>query len=67
MRIGNHIRSRRREQGLVTVIILALIILICIYVEANMRVLAALKGEIELIDQSRTVSDPVEAEAGAEP
>lgn len=53
----------RREQGLVSVIVLVLILLLGIYIEANMRVLSALKGEIRLIDDSCAVSEPVQGEA----
>ena len=61
MRVARCNRRRQREAGLVTVIVLALVILLGIYLEINMRVLAHLKGEVQLIDQSKTVSEPVDA------
>lgn len=55
-------RSRRHEPGFVTVIILILVVLASLYVAANMRVLATLRGELELLDRKSTVSEPCDPE-----
>lgn len=58
--------GRSRERGLVTVIILALIVLVAIYVQLNSGSIERMKQEVELISRTSAVSSPVEREAGDE-
>jgi hypothetical protein len=63
MKFGDRHGKPRHQQGLVTVIILALVILLALFLEVNLRVLTMLKGEIELIEASGMVSEAREPEA----
>ncbi|MFM1945097.1 MAG: hypothetical protein RI897_4079 [Verrucomicrobiota bacterium] len=58
--------ARSGERGLVTVIMLALIVLVAIYVRLNSGSIERMKQEVELISRTSAVSSPVEREAGDE-
>ncbi|MGA1238358.1 MAG: hypothetical protein ACO34E_16025 [Limisphaerales bacterium] len=66
MKLGANGGARPGESGLVTVIILALIVLVAIYVRLNSGSIERMKQEVELISRTSAVSVPVEAEVGDE-
>lgn len=59
-----HGARRRREAGLVTVLVLILIVLAGIYVEANTRTLRTLRAELDWVEQHHAVSKPANPEPG---
>lgn len=66
MKVGLDDKGRGGERGLVTVIVLALIILVAIYVRLNSGAIRAMKEEVELISRTSEVSSSVDVEVGHE-
>lgn len=47
------IQSRRREQGMATVVMLFLLSIILIYVSINMRLISTLEREVKVLEQKQ--------------